>query len=163
MNQVLHYRLTNKELYIGCNGWQRVWFFFASGPAIFYLKKRKIMSRGWQNFFFSAYFTNKIRISIVIFRGYKWFGECYVWTYNPSFALFRLIINTADLHSLDVTNDLITRQTLTSLVRVYSRKYYAVQQTKRYVKWLVTSICILRKRLIVKYKEVKLVVCLFCH
>jgi len=33
-----------------------------------------------------------------------------------------------------VTNDLITRQTLTSLVRVYSRKYYAVQQTKRYVK-----------------------------
>jgi hypothetical protein len=43
---------------------------FASGPGIFYLKKRKIMSIRVKKFCFSAYFTDKICISMVILRGY---------------------------------------------------------------------------------------------
>lgn len=51
--------------------------FFATGPGIFYLKKKKNNIQTVTKFCFSVYFTDKIRISVAIVWGYTWFGESY--------------------------------------------------------------------------------------
>jgi hypothetical protein len=80
VNQPLHYRLTIKTFTLVAMVGKEC-DLFASGSGIFYLKKKKEKKNTVQRvtkYCFSAYFTNKIRISVVILIGCTWFGECYI-------------------------------------------------------------------------------------